>query len=237
VFNTFKNFVQEATFLLNDEGIQAEIMDKSKVTVTSIKMKRNVFDVIEFSKIFKESGEKLKMTIELEKIYNILKTLKKDSTLEIEATDRTLKMTMDGKREFETTALVDLEEEKIPDISNFNGKAKVEMRTKMLCDAITDAAIVSGAMTFKTDGKEFLLETRGEKGESTRSKLGPEHEVIVEGEDQTSRYPNEYLTKAMVLFRMFETIKIDFNSDEPARFKMDNEGYEAQFLVAPRVAD
>jgi len=203
-------------------------MDRSLVSVIDMEMKKTAFDNI-------KSKEPTTLTFSLDKLFNILKTIKKGKTLKLEATEMSLKTIIDGKREFETSALVN-PEEKAPDISKLESNATVEMTSGILSEGLTDASIVADSIVFRTKGKEFTMEAMNEKREATRTTLSAK-DAVIGGSEESSRYPNDYLTKAQILFNMFETVKIGFKSDSPIKFTMDNSNLKAEFVIAPRLSD
>jgi DNA polymerase III sliding clamp (beta) subunit (PCNA family) len=146
----------------------AELIDETEIKIRKDGVKliasdRAVVSVVDFffsSENFKEYHYESDVTIgiNLQSLLQILKRAKSKDTLalRLEEGQLTLVLKGDSIRRFKIP-LIDIREEVPPGIEKLTFPAKVEIRSDILSDGISDAELIGDSVVFEVNTEKFVL--------------------------------------------------------------------------------
>lgn len=225
------DFIQEATFEVNKEGIEMKAMDPANITMVIMKLLPSAF-----SKYKVKSSEEI--TLNLDNLKQALRRAKSTDTLHLSLQKNRLKLVLRGKSE--KTFFIPLLEEtkKKKEVPDLEFKSEAEVDAGEFEDYIKDADIVGDALTIeaKSDSLKF---SAGETSSQVKIKLSKDKDALMEiksKEKSKSIYAVDYLKKIAKSSKISDTVSMKLSKDYPVRldYKALDKG-QLSFILAPRI--
>lgn len=225
------DFIQEATFEINKNGIEMKAMDPANITMVILKLLPSAF-----SKYQVKDAEQ--MTLNVDNLKQALRRAKVTDTLTLSLENNKLKLVFEGKST--KSFLIPLLEEnkKKKEIPSLEFKSKAELEADEFEDYINDAAIVGDALTIEAR-PDSLIFSAGETSSKVNIKLEKGEDALIDidsKEPSKSIYAIDYLKKMARANKIAGTVKLQFSKDYPIRLDykaLDKE--QLSFILAPRI--
>ncbi len=221
--------VKETKFKITPDQIEIIAMDPANVAMVIFKMPATMFSEYELK-------EDTTIAINLDNLKQVLRRTKPTDKLTIEKTENKLKIVMKEKttRTF-YLPLIDLEErqQRIPQLTT---KAKIELLSSTLNEAIEDMDIVGESVILQSDKESLIISSIGDLNRAEVI-IKPDEQVKIETEaTQKSKYSIEYLKKMMQGSKLATKATIKFSNDYPLILEyLEKDKLSLQFILAPRV--
>ncbi|MCF7866693.1 proliferating cell nuclear antigen (pcna) [Candidatus Woesearchaeota archaeon] len=225
------DLVTETKIKATKDMLQIIAMDPANVAMVIFKMPSSTFAEYVID-------EDMTIAINMGNLKQILRRVKSNDVLTLEATENKLKIIMKAKntKTFQLP-LIDLEEkdQKIP---NLTAKATIEMTSTTFNEAIEDVDIVSESVTFTAIKDKLTIAASGDLTKA-EVEINQNEDVKIEletDEPQRSKYSVEYLKKMMQGSKLSETVTLKFSKDYPITITYKElDKLELSFILAPRV--
>ncbi|QQG39974.1 MAG: DNA polymerase sliding clamp [Candidatus Aenigmatarchaeota archaeon] len=232
--DTISQLIGEGIFKADKDGISFNATDRAIVAVVDFKLDKNVFEVYEVSGT-------IKMGLNVDSLLQILKRAGAKDKLELSLSDDesklNVKMVGETTRKF-SMPLLDITEGEVPSPDNLDFSTKLQIRTPVIEEGVSDAAIVSDSLVFESEDDALVMRT---DGDSSSAELRVDKNgglLSLNGKPARSRYPLDYLKKMIRGARIADVASISFGKDFPMRIEFINpEKASMRFLLAPRVED
>ncbi|MFH1786106.1 MAG: proliferating cell nuclear antigen (pcna) [archaeon] len=220
--------ISETSLSIRKDGIEMTAMDPANVSMVSFFIDAKAFEKYNLDK-------DLSIGVSMEDLTKILKRVKADEALELTlASENRLEIGM-GKRKF-NIPLLDLgdKQTKKPDLAF---PAAAEIKTGAFADAISDAEIVSDAVTFEASKTELKLTAEGDGRKVEILLDGKSDDVIkiVADSEARSIFPLDYLKKMLKGVSIAETVNIQLGKDYPLKLSVRDENFQMSYILAPRI--
>jgi len=231
--SVISNLVLEGTFLIKNDSLNLVAMDRANVSMVIYKLLSSAFSSWEID------SEK-KITLNLEKLVQILKRVSSRDKimLELDEENNKLNVIMKGisTRTFSLPLLEDGELRDIP--SNLVYDSKIEVDTSILKQGIEDASLISDAVVFVANKEVFTMKAEGDvsKTSLTLTKDSPALYSLQIQEAIRAKYSIDYLLKMIKASSLSDKVSIRFKTDYPLRLDftvMDK--LNLGFILAPRI--
>lgn len=224
--------VNEARFLVNDEGLELVAMDPANVAMVNYKLLASNFS--EF-----KPGDKKEISINLASFKQVLKRAKSNDQLSLEVgDDNKLKVQLKSSaiRTFHLP-LLDLgdDEQKIP---NLSFPVVISTKSSILNEAVEDSSIVSESITLRVEPERFTVSATGDTSNAHVEVLADDLTKIKSETkaDVKSKYSLEYLKKMINGSKLSENVNIYLNQDYPLKLEYKViDKLLLSFILAPRV--
>ncbi|MBI2040869.1 MAG: proliferating cell nuclear antigen (pcna) [DPANN group archaeon] len=231
VTSILSDFITEATFSIQKEGIKLLAMDPANISMVILNILPSAF--IEYTV---EAPEEF--TINLESFKQALKRAKPTDSLSMTSEKNKLKITIyskSTKRFFIPLLEREGKERKVPALEFM---ANAELVAAEFRDYIDDASIGGDAATFEADKASFVI-SAGETGSKVHIELTKGNDALLQiaAKDAVrATYSVEYLKKMARTAALSDTVSVQFSSDYPLKldFKALNK-LAMSFILAPRI--
>jgi len=230
---TIAELIDETEIKIRKDGIKLLASDRAVVAVADF-----FFSAENFKEYHYESD--VTIGVNLQSLLQILKRAKsKDAlALKLEEGQLTLVLKGDSIRRFRIP-LIDIKEEVPPGIEKLSFPAKVEIRSDILSDGISDAELVGDSVVFEVTGEKFVVKTEGDSS-SVELELTKDSDAIkiATSKDVRARYSIEYLKKMMKGEKISEVATIELDNNYPLRLTFSvQDKVKLSFILAPRVEE
>jgi len=231
--NAVETTAPEATLSLTEEGIQVRTMDPSHVFMIDATLKDTAFWSYDH-----EEDEQICLSITelnrfIQRMGNESITLKR---IPEKARMQITSAVGGHRRQFEIPMLEPLDEEApVPDISF---KAKIQVMTDAIKEAVRDANLVSEHIEMKTHMNQFSFNSHGDLG-STHSAWDNESDDILSieaSEEITATFTLSMMKDLIDAVRFAETVTLEGDTDMPMKIHAEggkNNCLEMTFHLAP----
>ncbi|MDD5163041.1 MAG: hypothetical protein PHD95_02420 [Candidatus ainarchaeum sp.] len=154
--DSISSFISEGNIHFSDSGIFFKAIDPSQVVFVEFDLPKTVFD--------KYSIEPTLVGVDLVELGKIMGRAMPEDKLSMDLTESELLLSFDGEttRNF-SLPLIDINEEEI-NIPETKFDAKVEINSRILKEAIKDAALFGSSAVFKIKNSCFSIESQGSSG-------------------------------------------------------------------------
>ncbi len=231
VTSILSDFITEATFSIQKDGIKLVAMDPANISMVILNILPSAF-----TEYTVEAPEEF--TINLENLRQALKRAKPTDSLSMTSEKNKLKITVHSKstkRFFIPLLEREGKERKIPALEFM---ATAELVAAEFRDYIDDASIGGDAATFEADKASFII-SAGETGSKVNIELAKGNDALLQiaAKDAVrATYSVEYLKKMARTAALSDTVSVQFSSDYPLRldFKALNK-LAMSFILAPRI--
>jgi proliferating cell nuclear antigen len=225
------DFITEATFHFNKEGVRLTAMDPANIAMVILDILPSAFTSYQI-----DNAEEV--TINLDNLKQALRRVKPTESIALTAEGNRLVLTIFSRsvKKFQIPMLE--KETKDKQAPNLEFAAQIEMDAKEFRDFVDDASVVGDALTFTADSDKLKL-MAGDTGSKVNIELGKSSETILNMEVKetvSSIYSVEYLKKMAKAAVLSDTALFQFSSDYPLRidFKSINK-LQMSFILAPRI--
>ncbi|MFH1450397.1 MAG: proliferating cell nuclear antigen (pcna) [archaeon] len=224
------NLLNEGVFKVTKNGLELISMDSANVAMVDMKFLSSAFSEFEVK-------EEVGIGINIIEFTNILKRAKPTDTITLELEDNTLHIHFAGgfNRAFKVPLLDLKHETKTPKL---DFPAEINIRSMILEDGISDAELISDAVTLEADPDNFTMRT---EGDSRRTELklekGNDSLVSLNAKDHVkSTFPLDYLRKMSKAAKLADTVNIKLGNDYPMRMDFTViDKVRLGFVLAPRI--
>jgi len=225
--------VSEATFKIDNEGIELVAMDPANVSMILFKLFSSTF--VEY-----KVEEPMELGINLSNLKQILRRANPSDMVSLSMVGKgKLRIMFSGtsKRKFFLPIIdVDQEEQKIPELKF---QAKLKLDSRILANAIDDADIVSDSLSFEVEKDKLTVKAEGDLSQSEIEVPSGENVSIVLNESVEklkSKYSIEYLKKMMAAAKIADKCELKLGNDYPLRLEFNEvDKVSLSFILAPRV--
>ncbi len=228
-FEAISSIVSEVQIKVSsDEGLTLDALDKSHITLIHFNLKPDYFD--EF-----ECPEPLKLDVDADEFYKIMKRGKSDDIMILSADEGNLIIIYEGlsghERKFKTR-LIEIygEMPAPPEIPYVNDE--ITVNTKLLKQSVEDMELVGDRVVMKVDEDNFRMESEGDYGDAFMKVL---HGKKIEQEVK-SVFSLEKIKEMTKADKFSDISKLYIGNDLPIKWIMPlpkDEG-ELSFILAPR---
>lgn len=232
--DTISQLISEGVFKADKEGITFTATDRAIVAVVDFKIDKGAFEVYEVSGT-------VKMGINIDNFLQMLRRAGANDKIELSLSDDEaklhIKMVGETVRKF-SMPLLDIQESEVPSPDALEFTTKLQIRTPVIEEGVSDAAIISDSLVFETEDSALLMKT---DGDSSSAELRVDKSgglLSMTGKPARARYPLDYLKKMVKAGRISDVATLSFGKDFPMRLEFVNPDRAAmRFLLAPRVED
>lgn len=225
------DFITEATFSIQKEGIKLVAMDPANISMVVLNILPSAF-----TEYTVETPEEL--TVNLENLSQAIKRAKPTDAIALTSEKNKLKLTVSGKstkRFFIPLLEREAKERKIPALEFM---ATVEINASEFRDYIDDVAIGGEAAAFEVDKNTFTL-SAGDTGSKAHVELTKGNDALLQiaaKDTVKSIYSVEYLKKMARAATLSDTVTVQMSSDYPLKldFRSLNK-MQLSFILAPRI--
>ncbi len=230
IMRTIGDFLDEANFIVNKEGMRVSGIDPSRVVFLDIFLPSSYFED------FKLDNESETLGFKLDDLNDILRRVQKDESLIISSTESKLLLSLEGdfKRIFELP-LIKVETSQPPSVKlEFPFKAK--LLTITFADIIEELSDLGETITISSKDNKLYFEVAGDIATS-KVELSTEGGTLLEasGADSSSVYGMEYVSNTTKMRRASDTMELAFGSQIPLKLHFElPQGGHGDFYIAPR---
>lgn len=225
VISIISELVTEVRIKFSESGMSIVAIDPANVALVSFKLPKSVF-----SEFNLDNNEVLGLN--LDNLKAVLRRAKPGSSLIMESSDGYLKIDIIDKikRNF-SLALIDIEGEE-KSVPSLEFLSQIQINPQDFVDAIEDSLIVADSCTFISEPEKFVIEAAGLN--SARAEFSSDEVKIISGKSR-AKYSLEYLQKFVKASKIADKIYVNFSTDHPVKIEFKNDGFELDFILAPRV--
>ena len=216
--------VTEVKIKLNDFGMSITAIDPANVAMTRLRIPKSSFSKFEV-------GDDT-LEVNLENLKRILRRCGAGSSLTLERKENILNIQIQDRinRNFGLSLIeFDAEEKEIPSLEF---SCRVDIDSVDFISSIEDCSVVADACSFIIQDGKFIVEAKGL--DFARSEFSSD-EAKIEAENSKSRYSLEYLQKFLKASKLSKKTILKFANDHPLRLEIKEEGFELDFILAPRI--
>lgn len=225
------DFITEATFSIQKEGIKLVAMDPANISMVILDILPSTFTEFRVE-------EPVELTVNLDALKNALKRAKATDSLALTLEKNKLKLTISGKsrkRFFIPLLEREVKERKIPALDFMT---TVEIEANEFKDYIDDVSIAGDAVTFDSDKNVFAM-SAGDAGSKVNIELTRGHDALIQiaaKDPVRSIYSVDYLKKMARASALADSVSIRFAKNYPLRldFRALNK-LQMSFILAPRI--
>ncbi|MDP7282628.1 MAG: proliferating cell nuclear antigen (pcna) [Candidatus Undinarchaeales archaeon] len=228
--NAVSNLLNEGVFRVTKNGMELTSMDSANVAMVDMKILSSAFS--EFT-----VEEDVGIGVNIVEFTNILKRAKATDTITLELEDNTLHISFAGgfNRAFKVPLLDLKHEAKTP---NLEFPVDVQIRSVILEDGISDAELISDAVTLEADPDNFIMRTEGDSRKAElKLEKGNDALVGLNAKDHVkSTFPLDYLRKMSKAAKLADSVTIKLGNDYPMRMDFTVvDKVQLGFVLAPRI--
>tara|TARA_Y100000034_G_scaffold21622_1_gene24898 strand:+ start:13213 stop:13965 length:753 start_codon:yes stop_codon:yes gene_type:complete len=228
--NAVSSLLNEGVFKVTKNGLELVSMDSANVAMVDMKLLSSAFTEFEVT-------EEVGIGVNIIEFTNILKRAKATDTITLELEDNMLHIRFAGgfSRAF-NVPLLDLKHEAKNPKLEF--PVDIQLKSTILEDGISDAELISDAVTLEADPDNFTMRT---EGDSRRAELklekGNESLVTLNAKDHVkSTFPLDYLRKMSKAAKLADDVTIKLGNDYPMRMDFTVvDKVQLGFVLAPRI--
>lgn len=225
------DFISEATFLINKDGMRLTAMDPANISMV-------ILDILPSAFTSYKVDKPEEVTINLDNLKQALRRVKPIEPISLTAESNRLVLTIFSKsiKKFQIPMLEkEVKEKQVPNLE-FN--ARIELDAKEFRDFVDDASVVGDALTFSANSDKLKL-SAGDAGSRVNIELAKGSDTLVNldvKEPVTAIYSIEYLKKIARASVLADTATFQFSTDYPLKvdYKSINK-LQMSFILAPRI--
>ncbi len=215
--------IRESRWKFGEDGLTSKAVDPGNVSLVTAKIDRADFESFEFD------GETL-IGVDLGRLADMLKVLKKDDVVEFHASGEKLNL-RSGSLNY-TTNLIDLEtirkEPKVPDLDL---NAEITLEPQQFRRAVEVCGKISDSILLRAEKDGFYVEAEGDIDKAVFE--FPADELIDFNRAQAKSYFSIELLK-QIKFSGNELF-IKLGTDVPGIFELNHDRVSISHLIAPRI--
>lgn len=226
--------VDEATFHYDEKGVTLRSMDPSHVAMVEFEQPR-----LCFSEYVWEAKKPLEICLNLTEILKVLKNIKEDETLTVEAAEKQLIFTLAGTyvRTFKMPTL-EMTEEKAP-LPKIDFKTEVKMISGALKQIVEDAGKISDHLVIEATSELLKFSSKGNLSEMT-AEIPKDSETLLSlkvQEDSRAVFSLGYLADIVKGgYGASDVVDLSFSTNMPVKLNFGlPESQILSYHLAPRI--
>ncbi len=223
------SLVSEARFHFKEEGLHSRAVDPANVAMVIVDIPRESFEV------YKVDEEKT-VGVDVNRVYDILKAVKKKDLVEIKIEDESHMKIKFGSVEY-MVALIDPSAiRKEPKIPELDLPAKIVLDAGEFKKAIQAADKISDHVVFRSDETGFYIEAEGDIDKITFH-MGEMELIEFNRESARSMFSVEYLKEFVKIASSGDILTIYLGNNYPVRLVFDvaDGRLKVEYILAPRI--
>ena len=229
VVDILSSITNEAKLEFDNEGLKVRAIDSARIAMVDLFVPKDSFSLYEVD-------EKVEVSVELDKIRNVLRLASQSDDLAISISGSKIKFSLGNLTKTMSTLDSIVNSPKLPTV---DPKNFVVIRKADLDKGLRAATDVRDSIKFTIEDKKFEATS---KSDSEEVDLVIDNDSLIEIRSQekaSSSYPLDYLSKIIKAVSFADTLKIAFNNDYPLVMEFNfaaKDGIKtAKFLLAPRI--
>ncbi len=217
-------FVPEGNFRFNSDGISFRAMDPSQIVMVNYNIPVKFFDKFNVEPNF--------VGIDLDEFNKVMKrALPNDSmTLNLNDSNVLVEFSNEIKRTFNLSLISVSGEE--PDLPKQSFDAKIELKARVLQEALKDAILFGSSVIFNVKKGKFLIEAKGSQGNLNSEALPSKNVKISTKKDIKSKYSLNFLENIVKEANPDENIVLELKNESPMRIVYPIDGTSIEFYLA-----
>ncbi len=223
------SLVSEARFHFKDEGLHSRAVDPANVAMVIVDIPRDSFEAYRMD-------EEKTVGVDVNRVYDILKTVKKKDLVELKIEDESHMKIKFGSVEY-TVALIDPSAiRKEPRIPELELPAKIVLDAGEFKKAIQAADKISDHVVFRSDETGFYIEAEGDIDKITFH-MGEMELIEFNRESARSMFSIEYLKEFVKIASSGDILTIYLGNNYPVRliFDVADGRLKVEYILAPRI--
>ncbi|MFH1752528.1 MAG: proliferating cell nuclear antigen (pcna) [archaeon] len=202
-------FISEGNFRFTENGLTFKAIDPSQIVLINFSMPKSVFDKYEVEPCF--------VGLDLSELNRILSRAQQNDSLQMDLTDSELLLKLEGEltRNFRLP-LIDVKDDEI-NIADSKFDASVKINSRILKEALKDAALFGSSVVVKVKGNEFLIEARGNQGTLKTVAKETDNIIIKASSEVVSKYSLSFLSNIVKEADSSEKIELELKNDAPMK--------------------
>jgi len=233
--DTIAALIDEGTLRIKPEGLELIAADRAMVAMVDWKLSSSAFENWNCDKPHS-------VGLNLLNLLTVLKRAGPDDkiTLKLNETENRFEITLTGDslRKF-AVPLLELGGEEAPNVSAFEFAANAEVSADVLAAGIDDAAVIADSVTVELEPSSLKMWAEGDSSK-TELKLDKGSIALTSVNapgPAKSRYPLDYLKKALKAGKLASRASLKLSNDYPMRLDFIGDKVKLGFIIAPRVAE
>lgn len=229
VMDILSSVTNEAKLEFEPDGLRVRAIDSARIAMVDLFVPKEAFELYDVQ-------EKSEVSVELEKIRNVIRLPSGSDNINMSITGNKIKFVLGSLTKTISTLDTFVNSPKLPTVDPKNSVVLKKAELERVLKAAND---VRDSIRFTLDDKRFEASSQSDSEEVD---LILEAENLVElkvQESASSSYPLDYLTKIIRSVNFSENLKLAFNNDYPLviEFKIleADATKTARFLLAPRI--
>lgn len=228
IVKSIGTLVEEATFVMNVEGLTFRGLDPSHVAMLDIAIPNSAFEKYNVE-------EEIKFGFRVDEFVKIIQSLNK-TQVQIEITENNM-MVISQKGSSTKLRLIEVSATDTP-LPRIPYDAKICIHTKDFKQALKQISAVSDYLTIASDESIIKLSGKGDNGESQKEyeKGCEEISELDVRQDSISTYSLEYINPFMRAISNNSGLYLEYSSTKPLRIRVQPDNVSRiDFYLAPRV--
>jgi proliferating cell nuclear antigen len=225
--------VDEAEFILNDNGLSLKATDPSQISMVDFSIDKKTFEVFDVK-------EQTKIGIDLDYFGQILGRAKSGDSLELSFDENRTKLNAifsgSAKRSFEVP-LIDVSSGELPS-PKIDFDAEVAISSGEVMDGIKDALLISTHITLGVDEEHFFIRANSSKGKlNNQIKLNDKKVVTSFKAKNEARatFPLDYLRDMIKGAASDTPVTIKLKTNAPISISYKIGEASISYFLAPRI--
>lgn len=232
--SSMAEIIDEGLFKVTKEGISFVASDRAMVSVVDFFISSSAFEKYEI-----DNDQMIGLNVA--NLLSVIKRAGNGDKITLEVVDSKLQIFIEGssKRKF-MVPMLEIREEEIPPVDKLEFASKVELKSDVLQNGVSDAEIIGDSVILGTSPTKFLMTAEGDlnRAELELSKGDDSLLDISSSGDSKSRYALDYLKKMVKASKLSDSVIVEHGTDYPLRlvFKSGDK-VRLSYILAPRVTD
>ena len=230
---TISDMISEGLFQLEDDGLKLVAADPALVGLVDFKIEEGVFESYELD-------EEVKVGLNIENLYSILRRANSEDTIVLELDESKFHITMESAstRNFSLPRL-NLSEDDIPETQGLDFDFEAELTADVIEGAVKDAMVVSDAVTVSAGEEEMVIEASGDQSDvEFRIDEDSEGVLSMQGDPVESMFSLDYLSKMIGGKKISKNVTVKLGNDFPMRMEFVRpDEVDLSFVLAPRIEE
>jgi proliferating cell nuclear antigen len=227
------DLVTEAQFKVTKDGMELVAMDPANVAMVIFKLHKSAFSEIKLDK-----DSKVKVSINMSNLKQVLKRAKPEDSITLELLDDKLRVELSSKTKREyLLPLIEMEdrEQKVPTLEF---PVLITTLSSVLNDAVEDVEIIAESVGLWASKDSFQVRAKSDLSSANVTiKKDAETEIVnTLDEEVLAKYSIEYLKRMIAGSKLSSQVTIQFSKDYPLKLQYSApEKVDLSFILAPRV--
>jgi proliferating cell nuclear antigen len=223
------SLVSEARFHFKPEGLHSRAVDPANVAMVIVDVPSSSFES------YGVEGEFV-AGIDVNRIFDISKSIKNDEIVELSITDETSLTVKFGSVRYSVSLIEPSAIRKEPRIPQIDLPAKIVMDAGDFRKAIIAADKISDHVVFRTTSEGFFIEAEGDVDRITFN-LTKDELAEFNGQPARSMFSLEYLKEFVKVASPGDVLTIRLGNDYPGRmiFEVAAGKVKVEYILAPRI--